>query len=146
MDTTTFRGVLVDPEILHFCYGTRNNGSFNFSLQRQYKNKSISRLGRDYQNGIQMGFEPCPQRISNVQGFEVTAIPMKWIGLKPLGHCSRFFDPPNSYIDVNVLLQRHAVKYLSIFIDNNLKWSSYIHHLSLQLARYMQAYFIKLQI
>ena len=34
------------------------------------------------------------------------------------------------------LFRQHTVKYLGIYIDENLKWSTHIHHLSLQLARY----------
>ena len=34
------------------------------------------------------------------------------------------------------LTRQQTVKYLRVYIDDNLKWSTQTHHLSLQLARY----------
>ena len=39
-------------------------------------------------------------------------------------------------INSHVLKRQQTVKYLGIFVDENLNWSTHIHQLSLQLARY----------
>ena len=39
------------------------------------------------------------------------------------------------------LTRQLTVKYLGVFIGDNLKWSTHIHHLSLQLSRYSRIFF-----
>ena len=40
------------------------------------------------------------------------------------------------YLNSFLLKREQTVKYLGIYIDDNVKWSTHIHHLSFQLARY----------
>ena len=54
-----------------------------------------------YKNNYSWDSNPCPQRTSNNQGFEVTAFPIRGKGLEPLGHCGRVFVRANSHIYVN---------------------------------------------
>ena len=40
------------------------------------------------------------------------------------------------YLNPFLLKREQTIKYLGIYIDDNLKWSTHIQHLSFQLARY----------
>ena len=59
-------------------------------------------------------------------------------------------DQPNESCELNLqlslnsfsLTRQQTVKYLGVFIDDNLKWSTHIHHLSLQLSRYSGIFYI----
>ena len=53
-------------------------------------------------------------------------------------------NQPNKLCELNLqlslnsffLTRQQTVKYLGVFIDDNLKWFTHFHHLSLQLSRY----------